>query len=146
MDIIERLTYASWIFRVVVMVVGLVVIVVGLYLFRQPAQRGSAGTLNAEYSGGKISLRGAAGTFFLVLGTIIVLVGLLRSTVFDWSRITRAPRGGETFEDFHGAPATADPESVKAWIKSGRLDSIVVVGDPYSDSAFRVPRDSAAHP
>jgi hypothetical protein len=79
----------------------------------------------------------------LVLGTIIVLAGLLRSTVFDWSRVTRAPGGDETFEDFHGAPSRADPESVKAWIKSGKLDSLVVV-DP--DSAYKVPRDSAAHP
>jgi hypothetical protein len=111
MDTMERLVYASWVFRALVMLLGLAVIGTGLHLFRQPAQSKNAGSLNAEYQGGKISLRGAAGTFFLVLGTVIVLVGLLRKTGFDWSKSSRPPGGGEVREEFHGFPSVGAPDS-----------------------------------
>jgi hypothetical protein len=123
MDSMERLVYASWVFRAVVMAVGLIVIFIGLYLHRRPDQARSAGSLNAEYHGGKLSLRGAAGTFFLVLGTVIMLAGLLRPSSFRWSRVSHAPDGSDASEEFYGAPMLAPPESVEAWRKSGRLDS-----------------------
>jgi hypothetical protein len=48
-----------------------------LYMAPLPGQ-GSAGALDASYAGSKLSLQGAAGTFLVVLGTVIVLVGLLK--------------------------------------------------------------------
>jgi hypothetical protein len=60
MDTVERLIYASWIFRIVITLLGLVVIGIGLYLFRQANQARSAGSLSAEYGEGKLNLRGAA--------------------------------------------------------------------------------------
>jgi hypothetical protein len=87
----------------------------------------------------------AAGTFLVVLGTLIVMAGLLHSTTFTWGRLTRAPHGSQTSEEFYGAPMKADPESVTAWRKSGKLDSLLVV-DPARDTAYyRHPGDSAAH-
>jgi hypothetical protein len=128
MDSIERLISASWVFRAVVMIVGLIVIFIGLHLHKRPDQAKNAGSLNAEYREGKLSLRGAAGTFFIVLGTLIIVVGLLRPSTFRWSHVTRAPEGGEVEDEFVGAPALAPPESVEAWQKSGRAPTFIELG------------------
>jgi hypothetical protein len=86
MDTVRDLTLANWLFRTVVMLIGLLVMFMGYRMFSKPNALRNAGTLDAGYGGGKITLRGGAGTFFVVLGAAIMLVGLLRPTLIDYTK------------------------------------------------------------
>jgi hypothetical protein len=77
----------AWTFRIVVVLVGLIIIYMGYRLFTSPVPgQANAGLLEASHAGSKLSLQGAAGTFLVVLGTIVILVGLLKPMHYDWKR------------------------------------------------------------
>jgi hypothetical protein len=85
MDPNERLMMVAWLFRLVGMVIGLAVIYMGMQLFRRPRSAGNVGTFGANLPGvGSIKLEGAAGTFLVVAGTVIMLGVLYKS--ITWRR------------------------------------------------------------
>lgn len=62
-------------------------IYMGYRLYTAPAPgQGEAGSLEASHAGSKLSLRGTAGTFLVVLGAIVILVGLLKPMHYGWKR------------------------------------------------------------
>jgi hypothetical protein len=70
------------------MLVGLVIIYMGYRLYTAPIPgQGNAGQLEASHAGSKLSLQGAAGTFLVVLGTVVILVGLLKPMHYNWNRV-----------------------------------------------------------
>jgi hypothetical protein len=88
MESVETLTLWSWVFRGFTILVGLIVMFMGLTLFRGRKAYEAAGNVTAAYGGGKLSLHGTAGTFFVVVGALIMLAGLLKPMEFEYNRGT----------------------------------------------------------
>lgn len=108
MDAIERIIFGSWVFRIIIVLIGLAVIYWGLRLFRQPGSPNRVGQIEASYKEAKVSIRGAAGTFLVVLGTIILIAALFKPMEFDRKTRLVLPDGTVLDMEDKGMPALAD--------------------------------------
>jgi hypothetical protein len=73
----SHLIAQHWIYRVVVVLAGIVVMGLGYRMYLHPKAPLQAGNVSGHGGGGTLTVRGAAGTFFLVVGGLIALAGIL---------------------------------------------------------------------
>jgi hypothetical protein len=106
---VERFFLESFAFRVILVLVGLVVILLGLRMFQRPNAFRGAGKMTTEFKGATLTINGAAGTFLFVLGTVIIIAGLFKPLSFGWKRVSTDAQGNSYSDSGRGTAAVREP-------------------------------------